>query len=140
MLARVNHDRFSYAVAMVSVNNLRIVRGGVAESERLSSFWCVFVEGATGIAKLKASVSNSFLSCDVVVCVSVNVTGSVKASGRHFSLCCAEVQIEIASVTLNEMNSWSSCCSLSDYRCDRESCVKGSLQVAEVLVLVWAYS
>lgn len=134
MLARVNHVRFSYAVAMVSANNLRIVRGGVAESERLSSFWCVSVEEATGIAKLKASVSNSFLSCGVVVCV------SVKANGRHFSLCCAEVQIEIASVTLNEMNSWSSCCSLSDYRCDRESCVKGSLQVAEVLVLVWAYS
>ena len=139
MLARVNHVRFSYAVAMVNVNNLRIVRGGVAENERLNSFCFVSVEEASGIVKLKANVCNSFLCCDVVVYVSASVTGSVKANGQHFSLCCVEAQIESASVTLNDTNSWNSCCSLTGYRCDRESCVKGSLLVAELLALVWAY-
>ena len=124
---------------MVSVNNLRIVRGGVAENEMLSSFWFVSVGEASGIAKLKANGCNSFLSHGVVVCVSESATGSVKANGRHFSLCCAEVQIEIASVTLNETNSWSSCCSLTDCRCGHESCAKDSLRVVEVQVLVWAY-
>ena len=83
---------------------------------------------------------NSSPSCDVVVCVSESVTGSENVNGQHFSLCCVEVQIGSASVTSSEMNSWSSYCNLSDCRCARESCVRGSLQVAEVQVLVWAYS
>lgn len=125
----------------MSVNSLQIVRAAVAENEMLSSFCFVFVE-ASGIAKLKANVCNFSLLRGVAVCVSESVTGSVKANGRRFSLCCVEVQIESASVTLNEMNSWSSCCSSIDCRCGRESCAKDSLQVAEVLVLVlvWAYS
>ena len=47
MLARENHVRFSYVVATVSVNNLRIVRGEAEESGMLSSFWFVSVEEAT---------------------------------------------------------------------------------------------
>jgi hypothetical protein len=127
-------------VAKVSVNNLQIVHGAAEESVMLSSFWFVSVEEVIGTAKLKGNVCNSFPSCDVVVCVSESVTGSAKANVQHFSLCCAEVQIESASVTLSEMNSWSSCCSLSDCRCGHESCVKDSLRAAEVQVLVWAYS
>lgn len=137
---RENHVLLSCGVATASVNNLRIVRGEAEESERLSSFWFVSVEEATGIAKLKANVCNSFPSCDGVVCVSESVTGSGNVNGQHFSLCCVEVQIESASVTSSEMNSWSSYCNLSDCRCGRESCVKDSLQVAKVPVLVWAYS
>ena len=140
MLARVNRVRFSYVVATVSVSNLQIVRGAAEESVMLSSFLFVSVEEATWSAKLKANVCSSFLSRDVVVCVSESVTGSGKVSGQHSSLCYVEVQIESASVTLNEMNSWSSCRSLSDCRCDHESCVKDSLRAAEVQVLVWAYS
>ena len=139
MLARVNHVRFSYAVVMVNANSLQTVRGGVAENEMPSSFWCVSVEEVSGIAKLMANVCNSFPWCDVVVCVSESATGSVKANDQDFSLCCVEVQTESASVTLNEMNSWNSCCSLTDCRCGHGSCVKDSLRVAEVQVLVWAY-
>ena len=133
---RENHVRSSYAVATVSVNNLQILRGGAEESEMLSSFWFVSVEVAIGNAKPKANVCSSSPWRDVVVCVSENVTGSVKANDQHFLLCYVEVQIESASVTSNEMNSWSSYCSSSDYRCDHESCVRGSLRVAEVQVLV----
>ena len=136
MLARENHVRFSYVVATVSVNNLRIVRGEAEESGMLSSFWFVSVWEATGTAKLKANVCSSFPSRDVVVYVSETVTVSVKANDHHFSRCYGEVEIESASVTSNEMNSWSSYCSSSDYRCDHESCVRGSLRVAEVQVLV----
>ena len=136
----MTHVRFFYVVVTVSVNNLEIVRGGAEESEMLSSFWFVSVVEASVTAKLKANVCNSFPSCDVVACVNGSVTRSEKANGQHFALCCVEVQIESANVTLNEMNSWSSCCSSTDCRCDRESCVKDSLQVAEVLALVWEYS
>lgn len=123
----------------MSVKNLQIVRGGVAESEMLSSFWFVSVEEVSGTAKLKANVCSSFPLRDVAVCESESVTRSVKANGQCFALCCVEVQIESASVTLNVMNSWSSCCSLTGCHCGHESCVKDSLQVAVVLVLVWAY-
>jgi hypothetical protein len=140
VLARENHARFSYVVVMVSVNNLQIVRGGVEESEMLSSFWSVFVEEAIGTAKLKANVCSFFPSSYVVVCVNESVTGSAKANGPHFSLCYVEAQIESASVTLNETNSWSSYCSLTCCRYDRESCEKDSLPVAEVQLPVWAYS
>ena len=124
----------------MSVNNLQILRGGAEESEMLSSFWFVSVEVAIGNAKPKANVCSSSPWRDVVVCVSESVTGSVKANDQHFLLCYVEVQIESASVTLNEMNSWSSCCSLTDCRCGHESCAKDSLQPAEVQVLVWAHS
>jgi hypothetical protein len=90
---------------MVSVNNLQIVRGGAEESEMLNSFWFVCVEEATGTAKLKANVCSSFPSCGAVVCVSESATGSVRANGQDFSLCYDEVEIESASVTLNEKNS-----------------------------------
>ena len=140
VLARANHDRLSCVVAMAIVSSFQVLCGGVEESEMLSSFWFVSVEEVTGTAKLKANVCSFYPSCGVVVCVSVNVTASVKANGQYFSLRYVEVQIESASVTLNETNSWSSCCSLTDSRCDHESCVKDSLQVVEVPVLVWAYS
>lgn len=140
MLARENHVRSSGVVVMASVSSLQIVRGAAVESEMLSSFWFVSVEEAIGTATLKANVCSSFPSCGAVVCVSVSVIGSVKANGQHFSLCYGEVQIESASVTWNEMNSWSSYCSSNDCRCDRESCVKGSSRVAEAQVPVWAYS
>jgi len=136
VLAKEIHVHFSYVVVMASVNNLQIVRGGAEESEMLSNSWFVSVEEAIGTAKLKANVCSSFPSRDVVVCVSETVTVSVKANDHHFSLCYGEVEIESASVTSNEMNSWSSYCSSSDYRCDHESCVRGSLRVAEVQVLV----
>ena len=127
-------------MAKVSGNNLQSVRGGVEESEMPSSFWFVSGEEAIGTAKLRQNVCNSFLSRDVVVCVSESVIGSGKANGQRSSLCYVEVRIESVSVTLSGMNSSSNCCSLTDCRCGHESCVKDFLRAAEVQALVWAYS
>jgi hypothetical protein len=135
VLARENVRLFS-VVATASANSLQIVRGGAEESESRSSFWLVSVEVANGSAMLKANVCSSFPSCDAVVCVRESVIGSVNANDQHFSLCYVEAQTGSASVTANETNSWSSCCSLIGCRCDHESCVKGSSQVAGVQVPV----